>query len=131
MYERFFNENCDPQEVMNYLLDFLTWEEVQGDEYEKRKNCMESIVLACYLFYTGDEYLKIIDEFKRANNAKIVSESPQEYRYVPQKILEIQHDGTRLNSIRELSYLIKYARQLKRHPPPSRQMIASFLEWGG
>ena len=131
MYEKFFNENCDPQEVMNYLLDFLRWEEVQGDEYGKRKNCMESIVLACYLFYTGDEYLEIIDEFKQANKAKVAGESPKKYCYVPQKIVEIPHDGTRLNSIRELSDLIKYAGRFKRYPPPSRQMIASFLEWGG
>ena len=91
---------------------------------------MINIVWACYFFYTEKEHQEIADELKRAHNTEHASELSQIYRYVPQKIVEIQHDGTRQNLIRILSDLIEYEGRLKWHPPPSRQVVARFLEWG-
>ena len=130
MYERFFNENCEPQEVINYLLGFLSWEEIDGNKHGNRKSCMINIVWACYFFYTGEEHQEIADELKRASNTEHASELSQIYRYVPQKIVEIQHDGTRQHSIWILSNLMKHAGGFGWHSPPSRQEIARFLEWG-
>ena len=57
MCERFFNEECKPPKIMNYLLGFLPWEGINGDgyEYDKCKNCIMSIVSACYFFFTEKE----------------------------------------------------------------------------
>ena len=131
MYERFFNGDCEPQEVMNYLFDFLPWEEVQGDEYKKRKDCMVNIVLACYFLYEEDECSKIISEFEQASEAKSADELSKKYRYVPQKIIEMQNNGTRQDLLFRLLDLMKYAKEAKWFQnPPSREKVAHFLEWG-
>ena len=130
MYEKFFNKGYESQEVMNYLFNFLPWGEVQGDEYQKRTDCMVSIVLACYFFYEVDEYLEIINEFERASKAEQAGESPQEYHYVPQKIVEMQNAGMRRDLIKKLSDSVIYAGRVKRYVYPSHQKIVRFLEWG-
>ena len=131
MYERFFNGDCEPQEVINYLFDFLPWEEVQGDEYKKRKDCMVNIVLACYFFYAEDECSKIISEFEQVSEAKSADELLQKYRYVPQKIIEMQNNSTRQDLMLRLLHLMKYAKDARWFQnPPSREKVARFLEWG-
>ena len=131
MYDKFFNESCELQEVMNYLLDFLPWKEIHDDDYKKRQNCMVNIVLACYFFCTEKEYPEIINEFRQASKTEQGGELPQKYRYVPQKIVEIQHDDTRRKSISRLFGLVEYAnRSMRLSDTPSRQKVARFLEWG-
>ena len=131
MYKRFLNEECEPQEIMNYMLGFLPWEESRVDEYRKRKDCMQGIAWACYFFYKEEECPEIINEFEQASEAKSADELSQEYRYVPQKIIEIQNGNTRHDSIARLLSLIKHAKSTKWfQSPPSRQKVARFLEWG-
>ena len=132
MCERFFNEECEPQEVINYLLDFLLRKEIDSDRQRSdKKICIESIVLACYFFFTAKECEQIIMEFGQAINAKSVGELSQKCPYVPQKIIEIQNDAMRQDLLKELRNLIVDAANSKRDfNPPSREKIAHFLEWG-
>ena len=131
MYKRFFNGDCDSQEVMNYLFGFLPWEEVQGDEHKKRTDCIVCIVLACYFFYERNECLKIVDEFEQANKMEFDEPLPNKYRYVPQKIVEMKNRDTRQNLILRLLSSIKKAKNAKQsQKPPSLQKVAHFLEWG-
>ena len=130
MYEKFFNEDCEPQKVINYLLDFLSWEEIHSDEYDNQERCMINIVWACYFFCTSKEHLEIANELKQARDMEHASELSQICRYVPQKIAEIQHNDTRQSLIRALFDLIQYTGRFGRHSPPSRQEVARFLEWG-
>ena len=132
MYEKFFNGNCAVKDIMDCLLHFLPLQEVlSGDEYSKRKYCMSAIVMACYIFYTEEEQREVIDEFQQVGEVVQTGKLMQKYRYVPQKIVEIQHNDTRQESILKLFDLVKQAEQSFRYSnPPSREEIARFLEWG-
>ena len=133
MCEKFFNGECESQEVMNYLLGFLPWEAIYGDRhgYESKRDCIMSIVLACYFFFTAKECQKIINEFEQASNTRYAIRSAQNYRYVPQKIIEMQNDEMCRNLLEGLLYVIRDAAHSKQDLyPPLREKIVDFLEWG-
>ena len=135
MYEKFFNGDCAVKDIMDCLLHFLPWQEILGgDQYSTRKYwkyCMRVIAMACYIFYTERERHEVIDEFQKASNEAQMEEPLQKYHYVPQKIVEIQHDSTWQNLIQILSESLKYIEGISPfYSPPSRQTIVRFLEWG-
>ena len=87
--------------------------------------------MACYIFYTERERHEVIDEFQKASNEAQMEEPLQKYHYVPQKIVEMQHDSTWQNLIQILSESLKYIEGISPfYSPPSRQTIVRFLEWG-